>query len=74
MASKLNIDKDKVDSIPGTGTSTPRSAEAGGAGGEASAGPFRGAGQSLSGKKPKTKKADKPIEQPDEFSMIRRTE
>lgn len=74
MASKLNIDKDKVDSIPGTGTSTPRSAELGGTGGEASAGPFRGAGQSLSGKKPKAKKTEKPIEQPDEFSMIRRTE
>lgn len=71
MASKLNIDKDKVDSIPASGTSTPRSTDGGGA--EAAAGPFRGAGNSLSGKKLKPKK-EKPIEEVDKFSMIRRTE
>ncbi|PWN38892.1 UFD1-domain-containing protein [Ceraceosorus guamensis] len=79
MASKLNIDKSKVDSIPASGATTPGgggsgSGREGGAGGAEERGAFRGAGQSLSGKKPKAGKKDKPIEQPDAFSKIRRTD
>ncbi|EPQ30421.1 uncharacterized protein PFL1_01947 [Pseudozyma flocculosa PF-1] len=84
MASKLKIDSNKTESIPPTRVSTPGSSSrgAGGAGGSAAAGggstpvpagPFRGGGQTLSGKKTKGKK-DKPIEQLDDFSMIRRTD
>ncbi|KAN0064815.1 ubiquitin fusion degradation protein [Thecaphora frezii] len=81
MASKLKIDSTKTESIPPTRVSTPGSSGRGGgaaggaAGGSAgaAAGPFRGGGQTLSGKKTKGKK-DKPIEQLDKFSMIRRTD
>ena len=84
MASKLNIDTERYDSISPSGTSTPKSSDGtvvgGGASGPAASaaeaaasGPFRGAGQSLSGKKPKGK-ANKAIESVDKYSMIRKTE
>lgn len=77
MASKLNIDSSRVDSIPPTRTSTPGSmagtSAAGGSGAATPAGPFRGAGQTLSGKKSKGKK-ERQIEQLDPFSMVRRTD
>ncbi|PWN52377.1 UFD1-domain-containing protein [Violaceomyces palustris] len=78
MASKLNIDSNKVESIPPTRVSTPGSSGLGGGGAQSGAngnlaGPFRGGGQTLSGKKTKGKK-DKPIEQLDPFSMVRRTD
>ncbi|CDS01204.1 hypothetical protein [Sporisorium scitamineum] len=77
MASKLNIDSSRTDSIPPTRTSTPGSlggtSAAGGSGAATPAGPFRGAGQTLSGKKSKGKK-ERQIEQLDPFSMVRRTD
>lgn len=88
MASKLKIDNKKVDSIPPSRNSTPSGtatpaglAEDGSssaAAGSSSAstvasGPFRGQGQSLSGKKSKGKK-ERAIESLDPFSMIRRTD
>lgn len=77
MASKLNIDSSRVDSIPPTRTSTPGSMAGssivGGSGTATPAGPFRGSGQSLSGKKSKTKK-DRQIEQLDDSSLVRRTD
>ena len=77
MASKLNIDSSRVDSIPPTRTSTPGSlggtSAAGGSGVATPAGPFRGSGQTLSGKKSKGRK-DRQIEQLDKFSMVRRTD
>lgn len=77
MASKLNIDSTRVDSIPPTRTSTPGSlagtSAAGGSGVATPAGPFRGSGQTLSGKKSKGKK-ERQIEQLDPFSMVRRTD
>lgn len=78
MASKLNIDSSRVDSIPPTRTSTPGSmaggsSTVGGSGTATPAGPFRGTGQSLSGKKIKTKK-DRQIEQLDNSSLVRRTD
>ena len=74
MASKLNIDANKLESIPPTRVSTPGSAGNSAAGASAvQAGPFKGSGQTLSGKKTKGKK-EKPIEQLDTFSMVRRTD
>ncbi|PWZ02351.1 UFD1-domain-containing protein [Testicularia cyperi] len=77
MASKLNIDSNRVESIPPTRTSTPGSmggaSGVGGSGTATPAGPFRGAGNTLSGKKSKQKK-DRQIEQLDPFSMVRRTD
>ncbi|SNX84281.1 related to UFD1 - ubiquitin fusion degradation protein [Melanopsichium pennsylvanicum] len=76
MASKLNIDSSRTDSIPPTRTSTPGSMAAGSAaasGTATPAGPFRGSGQTLSGKKSKGKK-ERQIEQLDPFSMVRRTD
>ncbi|TKY85686.1 hypothetical protein EX895_005226 [Sporisorium graminicola] len=77
MASKLNIDSSRTDSIPPTRTSTPGSlagtSAAGGSGVATPAGPFRGSGQTLSGKKSKGKK-ERQIEQLDPFSIVRRTD
>ena len=77
MASKLNIETTKTDSIPASGATTPLG------GGDARrdssnslaapAGPFRGSGHTLSGKKSKGKK-DKGIEKIDPFSLVRRTD
>lgn len=88
MASKLKIDNKKVESVPSSRNSTPSvggmgnatfvGAEAGlssapGSSATAASGPFRGQGQSLSGKKSKGKK-ERAIEPLDPFSMIRRTD
>lgn len=69
MASKLRIDQTKHDVIaPSRGGAVSTSTD-----GAAMAGPFKGLGQTLSGKKTKGKK-DKPITPSDPDSRIRRTE
>lgn len=78
MASKLKIDNSKMDSVSSSGTSTPSGGGGGGEGSSSAGGSsvnvsFKGAGQSLSGKKSKGKK-ERPIEAVDPFSMIRRTD
>ncbi|CAD6885985.1 unnamed protein product [Tilletia laevis] len=85
MASKLKIDASKTESISASGTSTPGAGAGAGAGsgtpgrrgssvlaGEG-AGAFRGAGQSLSGKKSKGKK-ERSVEALDPHSLVRRTD
>lgn len=84
MASKLNINTERYDSISPSGTSTPRSFDgavgagtasaAGGEGAPMRTGPFAGQGQSLSGKKPKARTKDKAIEALDKDTLIRRTD
>jgi ubiquitin fusion degradation protein 1 len=89
MASKLNINTEQYDSISLSGTSTPRSNDGGVAGASNGAtsgsgsdavvagrlsGPFVGQGQSLSGKKPKAKNRERPIEAVANNSLIRRTD
>lgn len=77
MASKLQIDNKKVESIPPSRTSTPsasgNAAVEGSGAGASALGSFKGQGQSLSGKKTKGKK-ERPVEPLDPFSLIRRTD
>lgn len=84
MASKLNINTERYDSISASGTSTPGShdgAQANGAGsaaqgaeGSVRISSFSGQGQSLSGKKPKAKTKERAIEAVSDNSLIRRTD
>ncbi|WFD31102.1 ubiquitin fusion degradation protein [Malassezia sp. CBS 17886] len=70
MASKLQIDKGKVDVIrAGSGAAQGTSADPS----NSAAGHFKGAGQTLSGKKTKGRK-EKPITPKDEASRVRNTE
>ncbi|KAK0528090.1 ubiquitin fusion degradation protein [Tilletia horrida] len=79
MASKLKIDASKTESVSGTSTPGAAGAGSGTPGRRGStvtgegAGSFKGAGQSLSGKKSKGKK-ERPIEALDPHSLVRRTD
>ncbi|MCO5549670.1 hypothetical protein L7F22_003143 [Adiantum nelumboides] len=84
MASKLNINTERYDSISASGTSTPGSHDgaqpngvgsaAQGAEGSVRISAFAGQGQSLSGKKLKAKTKERSIEAVPDNSMIRRTD